>query len=168
MREVLYQVDWQVKRINTLKDLHVLGGWSTWNGMMDNLDTFTDYLNEDVEHDVRRYRVHNMLNAVVMGYHGQRVGASVSDSVNIDLRIETVRLYKDGQGTGKYNRKNVEMASMLWNWDEQYQKLRELYKADAARFTYLLDNLSTRSSRGTRETRPELDRFVRLMQRAIL
>src|SRR5690349_17439889 len=74
VRAVLYDVDWQVLRVSTLKGLQSGGGWNTPTGAKANLGVLTSYIYtlEEADADVRRYRVHNMLNAVVMGYHGQQ------------------------------------------------------------------------------------------------
>jgi hypothetical protein len=160
MREVLYDVEWQRLRISLLQARRDDGGWSSLTGMHDNLRHLDMYLNEvpssTGEYELRKYRINNALNAVVMGYNGQ--GAD-------DSLIEFVRSFRVNKAAGA-DYGTVKTRARFWQWDSQLRQLIELYKEDKEEFEFLQENLLGRSKNGTKQTRPALYKFLDLMKTA--
>jgi hypothetical protein len=165
VREVLYDVQWQRLRISLLQARRDDGGWSSREGMEDNLRQLGDYIhkvdhgttwNDREELELRRYRVNNALNAVVMGYNGQKADQSL---------IADVRKWR--QEWAVVTKKNfVIVHARTWNWDVQLRQLITFFREDHEEFRFLQENLLRRSGNGTQKTRPELYKFLDLMQTA--
>jgi hypothetical protein len=161
MREVMYHVPWQRLRISFLQARRRDGGWSTYEGMSDNLFKLREYLSvsNDIsaeEREIRKYRVNNALNAVVMGYSGQKADAKLTNEVRAFRTAFT-----EGFDSGM-----VGAEAIFWNWDAQLRMLIELHKQHYDEFCFLLLNLTKRSGNGTAKTRPELYKFLELMRTA--
>jgi hypothetical protein len=157
MRAVLYDVKWQLLRIGTLQARRVDGGWATLEGQRDNLETLRKYLDQPVaviETNLRLYRVHNLLNAVNMGYNGQ--------GADLEL-IHNVKDFKYVENTGDYDRYVINEAAAAWDWDKVYDELRLSRFEDRA---FLLYDLGRRARKGTKVTRPELAKFLELLVKA--
>jgi hypothetical protein len=155
VRNVLYDVEWQLLRINTLAERRTDGGWTTMEGCKENLNTMMDYISRGRDTNVRFYRVHNMLNAVVMGYNGQKADASL---------IKEVRRFKDHFGTGDYDKVLVQAAHDRWDWEKVAKDLKPVSLYD---IKFLKKNLAARAAKGSETTRPELHRFVTLLDGAM-
>jgi hypothetical protein len=161
VKAVLYDVDWQRLRISFLQARSDIGGWTEPVGMRDNLERLYQYLEHaetTLEMALRKYRINNCLNAVVMGYNGQ--GAS-------DDLISEVRNFRLKYAQG-FRTFDVRRASLSWNWDAQLRALIEFYQCEPTReeFDFLRKDLTHRSKNGSRENRPELYKFLELMATA--
>jgi len=170
MRTVLYDVDWQIRRIDTLKDRQANGGWTTREGTQDNLEGFLKYMfepNTFAGQSVRMFRVHNMLNAVVMGYHGQKQTVDEFDLPLLDELIVRVRDFKSRHGTDAYNVATVQQLSDNWDWLTTGAELEELWEDDFKTFDFLRMNLKLRATKGNSKTRSELHKFLGLMDKAM-
>jgi hypothetical protein len=160
MKAVLYDVQWQRLRISLLQARRNDGGWSTREGMYENLRALDKYLFDSeiipVERTLRKYRINNCLNAVVMGYNGQ--GAT-------QYLIETVRGYRTDNTKG-FSTIDVRKKANSWQWDAQLKQLIPFYQESKEEFEFLHENLTHRFKNGNRETRPELFKFLELMKTA--
>jgi hypothetical protein len=159
MREVLYDADWQLLRINCLSARNADGGWTTLTGCTENLEMIHKYLyvaQLGDEGHCRRYRVNNCLNAVVMGYVGQKADKEL---------IEKVRWFRNNYvSMGTWNKPVVNYVGRTWNWSKQTEKLR-LWNEDDLEF--LRVNLLVRARNGSQRTRPELHRFLKCIEDAM-
>jgi hypothetical protein len=159
MRAVLYDADWQLLRINCLAARNTDGGWGTLVGTDENLQMMLKYLYEVLPSDeghLRRYRVNNCLNAVVMGYNGQ--GASYE-------LIQKVRWFRNNYvSLGTWDKATVARYSDGWIWWKQTDKLKVWKEED---LHFLLENLKKRAQKGSDRTRPELHKFIGCIRVAI-
>jgi hypothetical protein len=160
VKEVLYDVQWQRLRISLLQSRRDDGGWSTREGMFENLRRLDRYLFDKeivpVERTVRKYRINNCLNAVVMGYNGQ--GAD-------QYLMSTVRGYRQDNAAG-FNTTDVRKKAASWQWDAQLKQLIMFRQDDEEEFKFLHENLKHRFRNGNRQSRPELFKFLELMKTA--
>jgi hypothetical protein len=157
----MYDVSWQRLRISFLQKRRNDGGWSTDEGASDNLNKLRDYLSvgndiTDEEREIRKYRVNNCLNAVVMGYSGQKADGQLVRKVKA-FRVA----YSEGFDSGM-----VAAEALHWNWDSQLRQLIDLHKKHYDEFAFLLLDLRKRSNNGTVKTRAELYKFLELMRTA--
>jgi hypothetical protein len=127
--------------------------------MNDNLDSLEWYLKSaetGIEKTLRRYRTNNCLNAVVMGYNGQGADASL---------IKNVQEWRQAYVAG-FSQYDVKKQAASWQWDSQLKQLIEYYQVAKEEFIFLRENLTHRSKNGSRENRPELYKFLELMDTA--
>lgn len=151
-KEVLYDVEWQSLRVS------LLGYFTTPGGVDRNVKKLQEYLNTvDV---VRYWRVLNLLNAVRMGYHGQKVAGTEQDKKVIAYRDHVQELYhicKDNFPTS-------------WDWSKVEKDLQDLYVKDNETFEKIWANLSLRRKNAAKRPhemkRDELKFFLNLMQKA--
>lgn len=164
LRALMYDVRWQELRISCLAGLNRRGGWTTREGMVDNLRRLGMYLDEqgisETEKAVRVYRINNALNAVVMGYSGQGADA---------LLASTVRAWRDHNvPRERYVALSVRMDRMAryWDWAKVERDLGDLRVRDLAGFKFLEKDLLRRSRNGSQRTRPDLYKFLEVMRSA--
>lgn len=156
MREILYDADWQMLRINCLAARSPDGGWGTLIGTKGNLEMFYRYWYEHhlhpkgIEQQVRCYRMNNCLNAVHMGYRGQ--GA---DNHLIRQVVEWRHAYVPAMLSWRIEALQAEGSK--WNWNRQVEKLRLWNGED---LDFLLRDLRKRAQNGSDRTRPELHKFI--------
>jgi hypothetical protein len=161
VRSVLYDVEWQRLRISCLADRHKDGGWTTQEGVDDNLKRIEVYLHAARsygESQVRKYRINNALNAVVMGYNGQGRAGSKQHRTVVNWRVENV---------SNYMTPFVRLASDAWDWDRVKTDLKRFWDDmnTLDEYYFLLDNLKGRQKhKATATSRLELDLFIRLME----
>lgn len=153
MRAVLYDVKWQLLRISFLAARRTDGGWSTEEGQRKNLFLLQDYLEQPCfDTDCRLFRVNNCLNAVVMGYNGQKL---------LEL-IPAVQQFRNKFApSSKYNDIVVTAASATWDWEKVKQDLLTVPTGGA--YSFLRTDLGKRAQRGSERTRPELHIFIKCM-----
>jgi hypothetical protein len=107
------------------------GGWWSYEGVVTNIKTCSDYIDEvDGFYDVRSWRVKNLLNATLLGY-GNRA--------DVDLQWrEIVRGFRDRIN---FDSAFVKEADETWDWEEVWQDVRRMSDADRK---MVLDNLKKR------------------------
>lgn len=173
---VLYDVEWQKLRVSLLAENKEDGGFTTFEGTLDNIEQLGNYCEQvmtdeegwEDEYLKRLYRCLNLLNAVRMGYSGQGLKGSQQD--------DFVRRIRDSY-SWSYKRFNVDsrlgVLAWEWDWDKVDQDLAELVTNDRESFDRIYDNLKKRlvtaeKRRGEKkdvaDTRRELVRFIELME----
>ena len=87
---LLYDIRWQSLRVRMLKQNKSDGGWTTEEGTRHNIHLLREYLSifghGSVGHFASLWRVINCLNAVRMGYSGQKLKGSSQDTLVKDYR----------------------------------------------------------------------------------
>lgn len=150
-KEVLYDVEWQSLRVS------LLGSFTTINGVESNIVKLKNYLRST--NKVKLWRVLNLLNAVRMGYHGQRLVGTLQDAKIIYFRNNVQQLYRN----------NLELFPSNWNWKKVQKDLQELYLDNQVIFIKILRNLKLRQKnalkRKTMQHRPELKTFLDKMEK---
>lgn len=192
IRNTLYRPSWQRLRVSCLSVHHHAGGFTTADGTTDNLKRLDNYLLDahvtqlvsqgrevpqytvvecermgikvPEEYACRVWRVLNLLNATRMGYAGQGLQGSEMD--------EAVRQYRD-MIQPSYDGSLVVKVNEKWNWDVVQFELEEMWRNDRYWFKAIENDLERRvrvsdkrrSRKGdvTQNTRPELLRFMGLM-----
>jgi hypothetical protein len=173
MRQVLYDVAWQKLRVSFLRSYQPseLGGWTTVAGTNDNLNRLDDYIfadpnttsveEADMQLAARVYRGLNLLNATRMGYVGQGLLNSAQDN--------EVRKYRNSlQALHGSLMPYLEAVNDTWDWDRVAEDLAYLWKEERYWFWAIHNDLvkrkkATLKRRETMQTRPELDKFIELM-----
>ena len=89
-KQILYDVEWQILRTQLLAKNNARGGWASVFGAFCNLQRLKNYLGEKPTL-ARVWRVLNLLDAVRMGYSGQRRTGSFQDK---QVKKERERLSK--------------------------------------------------------------------------
>lgn len=148
-KEVLYDVEWQSLRVS------LLGSFTTINGVESNIVKLKNYLRSP--NKVKLWRVLNLLNAVRMGYHGQRLVGTPQDLKVIEYRNEVQKLYYSSL-----------KFPTNWNWSKVKIDLSKLRDEQSGTFAKILSNLKLRQKnalkRKTMHNRPELKTFLDLMK----
>ena len=89
-KQILYDVEWQILRTQLLAKNNARGGWASVFGASCNLQRLKNYLGKKPT-IARVWRVLNLLDAVRMGYGGQRRTGSFQDK---QVKKERERLSK--------------------------------------------------------------------------
>jgi hypothetical protein len=157
MRAVLYDVEWQLIRIDCMSARAENGGWTTNEGTEYNLEVFRNYLYEQgiryPEWMTRQYRVNNCINAVVMGLNAQQ---DASVRINMLRRFRDTHTHKDLYGA------YVHVVALTWDWNKVAEEVSKMRKED---WQYLWVDLTKRSKNAASKTsRPELTKFMGIMQ----
>jgi len=150
LREALYDVEWQVLRVNTLPKHNALGGWGTPAGTADNLMKLAVYLR--VDESVRRYRVNNLLASVLKKYRGQGL-------TDTPMYLAVARF--------KYQMpRHIAAERVKWSWQKVRDDLEQLMKEDPDTFNNVRRDLTSviRRIHGGGDNRPELAKFLNLMK----
>jgi len=162
----LYDVEWQVLRVNTLAQNTSAGGWNTEIGVEANLEKFRRYVmgtKDSQEYTNRLWRILNMLNAVRMGYNGTNQAGTNQD--------KAVILFRD-MVSKRYN-KIIDGGFVFaeWDWDKVAKDLKTLYQNSRSDFDKVYKNLvgrkNTAENNAGTSNRPELVKFVELMEATI-
>lgn len=139
----LYDVEWQILRVN------MLGTWGMVSSARTNYDVLTEYYHKAVEsHEAKRrlWRIVNYLNAVRMGYSGQKMYGSDVDN----LLVEKRKFFQDEYALVA----NVDIG--IWDWEKVEEDFRCLVSLDIETFNRIHDNLNLRRA-ATLKRRGDLD-----------
>jgi hypothetical protein len=90
----LYDVKWQALRVG------LLGNWTSYEGAVKNLERLTNYIEEQNTSISSLWRVLNLLNAVRMGYSGQKLKGSAQDKLVQLFRNKIQPTYRLLQASG--------------------------------------------------------------------
>lgn len=184
IKRVLYRPSWQKLRVSCLAENNQLGGFNTDVGTQDNLQRLNNYLIDasdvnnvpdyvaqenlrmnitlEQEYACRVWRVLNMLNAVRMGYQGQRKGGSPMDVAVGEFRDAIQPQHQGGL---------VAQAEDRWNWEVVQAELEDMWISERIWFTRIYSDLNRRRKVATKrrwragvddvtETRTELVHFM--------
>lgn len=155
MRELLYDVEWQVIRMTSCQRYHYAGGWATAEGTADNLWRLGNYLNAaktPQEAEVRKFRANQYLvwiETLLTRHQAYR---------QLDLVRTARKRYRD------YDVSEVRRASMSWSWSKVVLDLVRLRNKDEEVYTTLFTYLSRRNRRG-KGHQEELGQFLMIMER---
>ena len=166
-KAVLYDVNWQVLRVNTLGQNNDSGGWNSAEGANVNITKLRHYIiatKDKQEYYYRLWRVLNMLNAVRMGYSGTKQTDTEQDVLVRQFRDIISKRYHELTDDG--------FEFKEWDWDKVADDLKELYLTSQDDFNKVYKNLVGRKShteklRGTLSFRPDLVKFLGLMDATI-
>jgi hypothetical protein len=93
-KQILYDVGWQILRIQLLAKNNDTGGWATLFGASFNLKRLDAYLGKEPSL-AKIWRVLNLLDAVRMGYSGQQRTGSSQDKLVKRERDRVSKVYKE-------------------------------------------------------------------------
>jgi len=151
-RECLYDVRWQILRVNLLAENNDYGGWWSDFGAERNCDIVLNYAFEPglqpKEQALRFWRCLNLLNAVLLSY------SDLADKPATWRGVQQLRELLSQK------HQDHPLPTALWNWGEQAQV------AEAARLRELNMVHKDLQSR-TLKYRPELIRFLTIIEAAI-
>lgn len=152
MRELLYDVEWQVLRMGCTERFQSAGGWATVDGVKQNLDKLDDYLRvrDEMEYAVRQFRVNHYL-AWVESMLFRQNKQDLLDDVS-RFRID----YTKG-----YDVILCRDAADNWSWSKVVYDLVVLRRKDEEVFNKLYGYMSRRYGRG--KVQAELDQFLMMM-----
>ena len=162
-KAVLYDVEWQTLRVNTLTQNNEYGGWNTVEGVKENVNKLSTYIlntRDKQEYFYRLWRVLNMLNAVRMGYSGTKQVDTTQDNL--------VKAFRDDVSQEYHKRVDDGMQFDSWDWELVAKNLTMLKQKSPEDFNKIYKNLTgrrntTEKNRGTLSFRPELVKFIELM-----
>jgi hypothetical protein len=112
----LYNVEWQKLRVS------LLGNWAEVQSTWKNLDTLDSYISYGVgiQYRTRLWRVLNLLNAVRMGYSGQKRFNSEQSKMVEKFRDEIQERYE--KSTGNYIVDSEDKIKTDWLKLKDFQK----------------------------------------------
>jgi hypothetical protein len=177
MRALLYRPSWQLLRVSFLKDNRNDGGWTTGEGTRKNLSELYAYTlatdnhrfnglllecstmgwSEEYEYAARLYRAINCLNAVRMGYSGQGLRGAQIDDLVLAQRNEF-----QSKQTVSYHRQ-LTFAAARWDWRIVKKELEHILSVSRMSFDQIEENLLGRRNKSNITNRPELDKFLNLL-----
>jgi hypothetical protein len=144
--QVMYSSAWQAVRVG------LLGKWGSEEGARENIEVLKQYIGDGQDLN-RVWRVLNLLNAVRMGFNGQRLIGSKMDELVIEFRIGVQLQYGKLLAAGK----KLQAVS-----DEE--TLREWRELDASTQALILSNLSKRRKLHEHSShRDDLSHYLRLI-----
>lgn len=150
IKEILYDIEWQVLRVSLLKQYNDYGGWSTEAGVLKNIDklrayyTAADLLEDEAAR--RCYRCINLLAAVMLGYSKDN-----TKFINICKKYqqELSKIYKQSEWGAIVNGSK----GHKWDWDKVTSDLKDLYESGDSAFAAIEENLLSRKKTADRKHR---------------
>jgi hypothetical protein len=162
-KECLYDIDWQILRVDMLAQNNSYGGWEDRYGCERNVARCLAYLKDGFGYDEaeRFHRVLNLMSAVLLGY-GKRPEVK-TNAERVRATRETLVVLRDERklflgGIGVH-----------WDWEYQARRIAALKDAgDGSLIELVKKNLEGRVKTSTRRTggtqhRPELVKFLELL-----
>ena len=154
-KEILYDVKWQSLRVT------LLGNFGTFEGVKLNVSKMETYIRgtkDDIEKGRRLWRVLNLLNAVRMGYNGQKLVGTRMDKFITMYRDHVQEVRKDYMYIGEE-----------WDWDKVEKDIKQ---TDKFTLKEIHKNLMARTKMakykvGSTKFRPELMKFMGLLEKEI-
>lgn len=151
LKECLYDLEWQILRVNlSFKDYD-----STKKSINKLIDYHKNASNKE-EYGIRAWRILNLLNAVRMGFSGQR-----------KFNSEESNLVKKEREQFQYAYRNSFLPKS-WNWDRVKKDIKNANKKDLNK---VYSNLKIRKEKsekkGTIHCRPELVKFLKFFESVV-
>jgi hypothetical protein len=151
-KEVLYDVKWQSLRVD------LLGDFRNFEGTKVNVGRLSGYIRsakDKIEKGRRIWRVLNLLNAVRMGYHGQKLVGTLQDKY--------ITLFRNSV---QEQREKYEDIGKEWDWNKVKDDVSNM---DDFTRKQILKNLKSRVKMshyktGSTKNRPELMKFIGLLE----
>lgn len=152
-KQVLYDIEWQDLRTKLLSRHRDDGGWATVEGATTNISMLEDYLG-DLTDVSKLWRVINLLDAVRMGYSGQRRTGSPQDQMVKEYRDDLNIQYAQLKEQGAQHEAPLEEATIADIQSASEETLRRIHNNLLERWT----------KHSTSQHRDELRHFLDLIE----
>lgn len=157
-KEVLYEPKWQALRVSLLSRNNAEGGFGSIAGTKSNLKRLDAYISaaSGQEKHNRLWRVLNLLNAVRMGFSGQKAAGSDRDDAVVTFRNSVQKMYNE-------SRKKFDVSPP--GEDEVRKQLKGMSEEDRKKIR--TDLVKRQKTSNYSKNRPELHKFVKTVEEYI-